>query len=127
LDVQDDITRYIVAKIADIRGVISRISIKEVQRKGPENLDVYECVLYARDAWGSDKHLRARDCLERAVILDPNHAEAWAWLAWIYLYEYRYHFNPRPNPLDRALEAARQAVNLDPISEIAHVSLAGAE
>jgi tetratricopeptide (TPR) repeat protein len=38
---------------------------------------------------------------------------------------HRYNFNPRPDPLDRALEAARRAVDLDPSSQTARGALAG--
>jgi tetratricopeptide (TPR) repeat protein len=71
-------------------------------------------------------HLEARNCLERMVKLDPNYVEISVWLALIYLDEYRYGHNPYPQPpaLDRALEAALQAVSLDPTSTMAHYSLA---
>ena len=42
----------------------------------------------------------------------------------VYLDEHRYNFNPRPGPLDRALEAARRAVELDPSSQTARAALA---
>jgi tetratricopeptide (TPR) repeat protein len=42
----------------------------------------------------------------------------------MYLDEYRYNFNPKPNPLDRALEAAREAVSLDLTNQNARHALA---
>ena len=68
----------------------------------------------------SDAHRDARDCLERAVELDPNYSDAWAWLSWMYQDEYLLNFNPQPASLDRAFEAARRAVNLDQMSNLAH-------
>jgi tetratricopeptide (TPR) repeat protein len=55
---------------------------------------------------------------------DPDYADAWAWLSSIYRDEHRFNFNPRPDPLDRALDAARRAVDLDPSSQVAHHTLA---
>jgi hypothetical protein len=45
-------------------------------------------------------------------------------LTFIYLDEHRFNYNPKPNPLDRALDAARRAVDSDPVSQRAHHALA---
>jgi adenylate cyclase len=128
LDVQHEITEQIVAKIAEPFGVISRVGVTETQRKGTDNLTAYECVVRVRLQHDSPSspalHLQQRDCLERAVALDANYAEAWAWLALTYMHEYVFGFNPKPEPLDRVLKAARRAVALDPASAITHYSLA---
>jgi Tfp pilus assembly protein PilF len=130
LEVQDEITEQVVGTIAGISGVISRTRSAEVREKPTKSLDAYECVLQAATYYTGGKispseHARARDGLERAVKLDPGYADAWAWLSAIYLDEDRVQYNPRPNPLDRALDAAQQAVALDPTSQLAHQALAG--
>jgi tetratricopeptide (TPR) repeat protein len=58
------------------------------------------------------------------VEADPDYADAWAGLCNMYVDEYRFNFNPRPDPLDRAFEAARRAVGLDPTSQWARQGLA---
>lgn len=127
---QDEITDQVVATIADAYGIISQIAIEKTKSKGTESLGAYECVLLAYEARRTltpEGHRAARDCLEGAVELDPEYAEAWAWLAYTYRGEYAHGFNPRPDlydPLDRALEAAQRAVDLDPTSQQAHLSLA---
>ena len=45
-------------------------------------------------------------------------------LSWIYSHEYGHGFNPRPGSLDRALAAARRAVELAPSNHLAHQALA---
>ncbi len=132
LGVQDEITEHVVAKIAEPFGAIFRAGVKETQGKRTDTLTAYECVLHARDYVVTEVspalHLRARDCLERAIALDPNYAEAWAWLSEMYLDEYRFGYNQRPDPkpLDRALNAARRAVALDPTSAMGHLAVASA-
>jgi adenylate cyclase len=126
--VQDEITEQVVGTIASGHGVISRARVAEVKQKPTDRLDAYECVLRATAYWRDNaippEHAKVRDALERAVNSDPGYADAWAWLAIIYVDEYRHNYNPRPDPLDRALEAARQAVAADPTSQGAHNALA---
>jgi TolB-like protein/Tfp pilus assembly protein PilF len=128
-EVQDAVTEQVVATIAGRSGVISRAQFAEIKEKPTDNLDSYECVLhyaaYASDKLAPVEHAKVRDALERAVRNDPNYAEAWACLCMVYLDEHRYSFNPRPDPLDRALKAARRAVDLDPSSQTARGALAG--
>ena len=49
----------------------------------------------------------------------PGNADCWAMLSWIYSHEYGHGFNPRPGSLDRALVAARRAVDLAPSNHLA--------
>jgi tetratricopeptide (TPR) repeat protein len=55
---------------------------------------------------------------------DPGYADAWAALSFAYFHEHTFNLNPRPDPLHRALDAARQAVALDPTNQLAHSALA---
>jgi tetratricopeptide (TPR) repeat protein len=57
--------------------------------------------------------------------VEPGFVDGWAWLSWMYLVEYTFGLNPRSeSPLDRALQAAQQAVDVDPASQMAHFALA---
>jgi TolB-like protein len=128
--VQDEITEQIVGTIGSNWGVISRARFAEIREKPTDSLDAYECVLqvgaYYRDNYIATEHVKVRACLERAVKSDPGYADAWASLSRIYLDEHRFNYNPRPNPLDRALKAARRAVESDPTHQGAHEALANA-
>jgi Tfp pilus assembly protein PilF len=73
------------------------------------------------------EHLHMRDCLEGAVRAEPQYADAWALLSSVYRHEVLFQFNPRSEPppaLDRALSAARRAIELDPRTELARSFLA---
>ena len=61
-----------------------------------------------------------RACLEKAVERFPNYATAWGLLSQAYIDDYRFSFPPirasSPASLERALAAARRAVELDPLN-----------
>jgi len=125
--VQDEITAQIIGAIAGSYGVISRTRREAAVAAGTTNLEAYDCVLqaYAYEyILTPELHATTRDCLERAVKLDPSYAAAWSKLAFLYADEYAWGYNPRPRSLDRALEAAQRAVELNPSSGMTHWHLA---
>lgn len=128
--VQDEITEQVVATVAQPYGVISRSAMSAATAKRPESLSAYECVLryWAYEETLTPKeHLRMRGRLETTVQTEPQYVEAWALLSSIYRHEVLFQFNPRsepPPPLDRALSAAKRAVEIDPRNEIARSLLA---
>ena len=97
-------------------------SESELQRTAdqpPDDLEAYACTLrfYVYRAEPSpEAHALVRQCLERAVARFPGYATAWAMLSLLALDEDRFAFNPRPGvpgPIERALQAARRAVDMD--------------
>ena len=127
LAIQDEITDRIVATVADPGGVVVRALAIHTERKDPDKLTPYEAVLryflYHQRISVSD-HLVTRLALEQAVKTDPNYAEAWASLSLIYQQEYMNNLNPLPDSLQRALVAARRAVELNSYSARAEFALA---
>jgi len=127
---QDELTQHVVTAIAGVHGALSRAGLAEARRKPPTNLDSYDCVLRAYDYLYDHTppiHLAARDCLERAIEIDPEYPDAWAWLAYIYAEEHHHRLNPRVesyDALDRALETAEHAVRLDSANQVSHGGLA---
>ena len=129
-DVQDEITEHIVTRIAEPYGVITRAGLQKAKRKSTHSLSAYECVLRAREYYAvevPELFPPARDCLERAIILDPDYAEAWIWLALLYIRQHSFGLDgpAAPPPLDRALDAAQRATKLEPDNAMAHYALAG--
>ncbi len=127
---QDDLTQQVVNALAGSYGALAHAELADARRKPPKHLDSYDCVLRTYEylhVHDSSHHLKARDCLEGVVELDPDYAEGWAWLAYLYVDQYHHHRNEQPDSYDsrsRALEVAERAVSLDPTSQVSHGALA---
>ncbi|WP_419909948.1 tetratricopeptide repeat protein [Hoeflea sp.] len=125
-DIQQEIAAQIAAEIGEPFGVIHRIGTR--RRAGTQALDAYECRLLASEYWRAPteaEHKRVAGLLERAVAIDPDYAGAWAMLAIVHGDEARAGFNLKPGrpALDRALEAAQRAVDLDPANATGYYAL----
>lgn len=128
-EIQDEIQDSVVGIVGGKAGIIGRAELDELKRRGTDDLEAYDCWLMAMAALeytiSPEGHLDSRDCLEKAVEIDPNFADAWSELAQIHVQEFKFGYNPRPgDPLDRALKAAQTAVQIDPAHETAHKILA---
>jgi len=129
-DIQDDITEKVVSKIGDpLRGMISQIDSRQARKKGAVGFEAFDCVLQGKTyfaTFDSTIHNAVRECLERTVKTHPEYADAWAYLAVTITDEYALGYNPRPNSLERAIEAAKRAISLDPENQVGHWFLARA-
>jgi adenylate cyclase len=129
LDIQQTIADQVARVVAGPYGVLYRAGLAKSEPRPPSDFSAYDCVLRLYAYWTTRspaEHLQVRDCLESAVVREPNYAAAWAGLAYLYLDEVRDGFNPRPDAydaLDRALEVAKRAVHLAPESATAHQAL----
>jgi Tfp pilus assembly protein PilF len=127
--VQDAIVESVVSAIGGADGVIARRRLAAATSARPQSLDSYQCVLLAY-AYGreisQESHLRARTCLEAVIKTEPNYAEALAALSMIYEHQAHMGFNATAayDPLQRALELSRRAVELEPNNATAHRQLA---
>jgi tetratricopeptide (TPR) repeat protein len=124
----ESIVREIAVTLAQPYGVIH--ARERVEQLTAPSADLrYRCLLdyydYFRKFVPAD-HARVRDCLERAIAANPTFAAGYSALAEIVLQEHRRHLNVRPGdgpPLDRALAAARRAVEIKPNSAHGHQAL----
>ncbi len=126
-DIQDDIAANVAGRLVGAASVTTLDALQEARRKRPENLTDYDCILLERAYWElytEDWHLKARGCLERVVVDNPTYAPAWISLSWMISEEYTTEYNIKEGSMDRALKAARQAVNLDPMDGLAYDALA---
>lgn len=122
-EVQDDITESMVGVIADVHGMIRRVQFEALANRSIESLEAFECVLRANAYYyvlTAEEHLLVRGCLERAVEEEPDYVEAWSNLAGVYVDEHSLGFNPQRGSMRRALDAAQEAIRLDPSSQFGH-------
>jgi len=128
-DLLDYVVPRIVCTVADTQGVLPRNMAEALRLRDPETLTPYEALLlsfaYIQRARAKE-HEVGRAALERALQQEPDRADCWAMLSWLYREEYAHGFNLRPDPLGRALDAARRAVDLAPSNHLAHAALATA-
>jgi adenylate cyclase len=130
--IQDDISQQVSATVASNYGVIAEADLAGAQRLPPKSFEAYDCVLryyHYHKLFDPQEHGKVRACLERAVELDPDYADAWAVLANIYAQEHRFGFNPRPKLYDsyeRSLSAAYRAVEIEPRNPTGQLMLANA-
>jgi adenylate cyclase len=131
-DIQEDVSQQVSAVVASNYGMIAESDLAAAQRRPPESLAAYDCVLryyHYQKLFDQQEHAQVRSCLERAVELDPEYAEAWAVLANIYAQEHRFGFNPRRelyDPYERSLTAAYRAVEINSRNPTAQLMLANA-
>jgi TolB-like protein/Tfp pilus assembly protein PilF len=126
-DLQDDLVPRIVSTCADHFGVLARAISEAVRGKPVAELTPYEALMRGfgyHFRLSPEEHAQAREALERAVEQDPGNADCQAMLAWVCAHEVAHGFNPRPGSLDRALAAARKAVDLAPSNHLAQQVLA---
>jgi len=128
-ELQDEIVPRIVSTVADLHGVIPRTISEILRGKRPAELSPYEAVLRSfgyLERISAAEHAEVRDCLEEAIRKAPDDADLLASLSMSCADEYKHGFNSRPNPLDRALDAARRAVQSAPSNHLAYHVLAQA-
>jgi len=125
--IQDELIPRIVSTCGDRFGVLARSISDAVRGRDPSQLSPYEALMrgfgYHHRLTPVD-HAEARQALERAVERAPANADCWAMLSWIYSHEHAHGFNVRPESLERALAAARRAVDIAPSNQLAQQALA---
>ncbi len=126
---QDDLVPQIVSTVADAYGILPHTMSQAVRSKNSDQLSPYEALLrsfsYAERVTAAE-HAEAKAGLERAVEQAPGFSDCWAMLSIMLADEYGHGFGEKPEVLDRALQAARQAVDADPSNHRAYQAQAWA-
>ncbi|WP_342237676.1 tetratricopeptide repeat protein [Inquilinus sp. OTU3971] len=129
VDTRAEIAQRVVDTLARPYGVIYEDKIAGLTTRAPERFSSYECLLLFYAYWrrtGSSIGPSTRDCLERAIVEDPDYADAWAALALVYadIVRFGVQTDPLPfDPLERALELAQRAVTLSPDTPLGYQAL----
>jgi TolB-like protein/class 3 adenylate cyclase/Tfp pilus assembly protein PilF len=118
-DVQDEVSREIASTLLVN---VKKADLAKATQKRPKELSAYDYVLRARARWaapGKKAKLEARALAQQAIAIDPAYAPAYAVLGDTYNSAYITQWGG-PDALDRAYDAARKAVELDPSLSTAH-------
>jgi TolB-like protein len=128
-DVQLSITERVASAVGDAGGAIKRIHIRDARAKPPDKLSSYECSLYRVGFFDRpDLQDRVSRCILRVVKEEPGYWRGWVMLAEalrtdVMLFSKRYE-GAHEEKLERAAEAAREAISLNPDSPRAQYELA---
>ncbi len=115
--IQSDVASKVATAVAQPYGIIAQA---DAANPPPDDLGAYRCTLSFyeyRAELSVERHAKVRECLESAVARYPGYATAWAMLSIAYLDEERFKFNSKsgvPMAMQRALQAARRGIQLDP-------------
>src|SRR5881392_2255848 len=124
---QDDVAARIVATVADSYGVLVHSMRAAIRQKDDVDLTPVEWQFQYfayREQITPAAHAALKSRLERAVERDNRQSDLCACLAQVYVDEYAFGFQSDATSLDRALAAARRAVELDRANQVALVALA---
>jgi TolB-like protein len=122
--VRDDITNRVAGSIGSPGNPVWE---SERQQESTDNLEAYECILQSmsRLIIMAEGHRKTRECMERAVELDPDYAEAHARLGFVYINSHKYKYpHVRPKPLELAYYHIQRALQLSPRNQRALYALA---
>jgi tetratricopeptide (TPR) repeat protein len=126
--VQLEIARTVVAQIGSSDApIFDRAVVRSLQDEAPEDLSAYECVLLSYwfyENFAPERHRRARACLEQAVERNPDYSLGWSRLGFAFIESQKYNIDPPPDWAERALEAIRRAIDLDPANPDAYYARA---
>jgi Tfp pilus assembly protein PilF len=111
------VTEKIAGTLIGYEGAVAEAERSLLRRKPPSNLTAYDYYLLAVEA----KHTVTKEGLERAeelfrkaIEIDPQLARAYVGLAHVYEYRLDLGLGNAQDDLDKQMEAARNAVLLDP-------------
>ena len=119
--IQDEIARSVLESLGL---ALSERDEFRFLKPSTRNIEAYEVYLRGRKLyhkWTRQSVEFARQMFERAVKIDPDFAAAWAGLANTYVDLFRWGRKPRD--LEEAQRASEHALELDPNSAEAHVSV----
>jgi TolB-like protein/Tfp pilus assembly protein PilF len=115
--VQSDVTGKIAATLTGYEGAVAEAERSLVRRKPPSNLTAYDLYLLGMEA----KHkvteeglTEAERLFGKALEIDPQLARAYVGLAYIFEYRIDFGLGEATDNLAKQMEAARNAVRLDP-------------
>lgn len=125
--VQDRIARRIAGTLATN---LQQLAVQQSLRKPTDNLDAYDMLLRGRTRAAETTpsgNRAAREMLEKAMVMAPNYADAYAELAGVHFERATFGWSEFPHQdIDNAIRYAQKAIDLDEENVLAHGVLARA-
>ncbi len=124
---QESIAEAIVRRIADDFGLLHRTLLKEFETGVSSSSSIQEAaLLYHHWTTVLTKHdfAKALHSMEKARNGAPEHAPTQAMLADLYASDYQWSYGLVENPLEKSLQLAIKAMNIDPECQVAHLAMA---
>ena len=118
-DLQDEVVTTIAATA---EGRVASAVADHADTRRNVNLAAYEAVLQARQLLATYQTEAAELLLRKALIVDPNYAQAYAWLSWIEMIKFFYDLSAET--ISDAATLGKKAVAADQNDSQCHVSLA---
>jgi adenylate cyclase len=131
LGAQERIARHIGAIVSSPYGPVFVHEAELYADKPVDALSPYECLLrfytYSRE-FDAKGHADSVACMERIASVDADRPEVWSSLAVLYLHERTFGYGDearRVTAIDRALEAARKALDITGNDRVGALAMAG--
>lgn len=125
--VQDRIAHRIAGTLATN---LQQLAVQQSLRKPTDNLDAYDMLLRGRTRAAETTpsgNRAAREMLEKAMVMAPNYADAYAELAGVHFERATFGWSEFPQQdIDTAIRYAQKAIDLDEENVLAHGVLARA-
>lgn len=127
IDIQDEIAREITGTLWSYKGAIRDAVNDKLLQKQTQDFSAFDFILkgiYHKEKFTSEGQLKAHECFNKAIELDPESAEALGWRAWAHIIDIVMGWSDnRAVSLAEAYADARRAIELDPYSEMGHWAL----
>jgi adenylate cyclase len=123
---QDEIVRRIVTTL-NLQLTLEQQGV--VVKKRTDNLEAYDDFLRAQEytlSTTKDGDEKARQALEKAIVLDPKYSDAYAELGWVYFTDLLSQWNRDPHGFDQVFEAVQKAITFDDSNAFAYTMLSAA-
>jgi adenylate cyclase len=106
--------------VSNVAAKVSRTELEAARQRPPANLTAFELMLRGRQLWqrpSKENIAEARSLFQQAIEADPGFAPPLAYMAFTYLTAYNNKWSDEyedPAALDRMLELANRALEIDP-------------
>ena len=123
-ELQDDITRLVVANIGSFEGPLEKATRAQIKQKPPDDLKAYDYLLLGRERFFlviREENAAARELFQKAVEVEPGYSLGHTWIAWTHIVDRDFGWCEDPAvSLQLGLEHGQQAVALDNTEAEAH-------